>query len=179
MRPPFGTPQAPLPVAPTGAPGRQRREERIFVPQVKPAPQKFSRAPGPAGPLFAEMEPPAPFPGANNPAAYMPLLRIAVEGVPPLHSPLHGQTDAKPGRLRSAAPIRRVNRRTDTGFAPLCPHRISLTSWLFPVTSRRRGRKEGRKAGSAGPFRPFILPALLPRRAKGCLPVRRAPGPCT
>ena len=43
-------------------PGRQRREERIFAPQVKPAPQKFILAP------------------------YMPLLRIGHEGAAPLQT---------------------------------------------------------------------------------------------
>ena len=71
--------------------------------------------PGPAGPLFGENDPLDHFPGPHS---------------PPLHSPRQGQTAAKPCRLRSAAPIRRVNRRTDTGFAPVCPHHVSLTFWF-------------------------------------------------
>ena len=47
---------------------------------------------------------------------------------PHLHSPHHGQTNAEHCRFRPAVPIWRINRRTDTAFAPLCPYRIFLTS---------------------------------------------------
>ena len=40
--------------------------------------------PGPAGPLFAEMEPPAAFPGAHSPRPAKPVLRISLKGAQPL-----------------------------------------------------------------------------------------------
>ena len=131
---------------PGGKSARYKRLRRLVLAAYMPLLRIFSRGSlraGPAGPLFGKNRPPACSSGPHSPGRQIRKVQTAPpfgprsvhaasadfsRGVPPLHSPPQGQNDAKPCRLRSAAPIRRINRRTDMGFVPLCPHHISFTS---------------------------------------------------